>query len=158
MPDERAFDPTQDANFSVSTNAAGTLVNPPAQGLLNANPELGSSADIQEIQAKTQNQTATSSNTNFAGNVAVSGDISLPGTASLGIALSSINSEIQSVQEAVSDALAAKSAFSAIKISLVQNGEALPGEYGYIVLEKDSEGLLSPLYLSQSEYDEIFGG
>lgn len=48
--------------------------------------------------------------------------------------------------------------FFAIKFSLVQNGEVIPDEYGYLVMEKSSDGSISPAYLSQAEFDEIYGG
>lgn len=62
---------------------------------------------------------------------------------------------VAELRGALSNMSSGKTAFTAIKFALFQNGSALPGRYGYMVLEIDSDGLMSPLYLTQEEFDEL---
>lgn len=62
---------------------------------------------------------------------------------------------VAALQGALSDMSSGKAAFTAIKFALFQNGSPLPGQYGYMVLEIDSDGYISPLYLTQEEFYEL---
>lgn len=69
-----------------------------------------------------------------------------------------LENDVKGVESRVAGIASGGLVFSAIKFSLVQNGEIVPEEYGYVVLEKGGDGSISPAYLSQTEFDEIFGG
>ena len=71
---------------------------------------------------------------------------------------SDLENELKSVESSVASIASGGLVFAAIKFSLVQNGEVVPDEYGYLVMEKSSDGSISPAYLSQAEFDEIYGG
>ncbi len=45
--------------------------------------------------------------------------------------------------------------FAAIKMEVRKNGSVVPNKYGYLILEEDANGNVSPIYLSEEEFNAL---
>lgn len=66
-----------------------------------------------------------------------------------------LDSGVKQVQESLSNITAGSLTFSALKFALYKNGAIVPDQYGYVILETDTAGNISPKYLSAAEFQNL---
>jgi uncharacterized phage infection (PIP) family protein YhgE len=69
--------------------------------------------------------------------------------------VAALDSGVKQVQESLSNITAGSLTFSALKFALYKNGAIVPEQYGYVVLEADDAGNISPQYLSAAEFQAL---
>ncbi len=74
----------------------------------------------------------------------------------LNAAINSINANLSALSNQLANITTGGLLFNAVGFQLMQNGEIIENEYGYLVMKKTASGSLTFSALNQSEYETIF--